>query len=171
MSRCCTESQRSSSLSSIVRVKVDPPCGMIKVLTAYTKTCDLLSLQVGIFLTQTRPGCIFAWSTTRTWMIVFGCFWIIVEWMIVMIVGLRSLQIHTFQSLDQTETGNCQHHFVSFWLHHTIYQQCVKDTSEVSMTILPFLFFGDSRNIHFKSHIFRINFDGDMAQFTLVSWI
>ena len=35
----------------------------------------------------------------------------------------------------------------------------------------PFLFFGDSRNLHFKSHNFRINFDGDMAQFTLVSWI
>ena len=68
----CTESPRNSSLSSIVRVKVDPPCGMMKVLTAYTKTCDLLSLQVGIFLTQTRPGCIFAWSTTRKWMIVFG---------------------------------------------------------------------------------------------------
>lgn len=45
-----TESPRNSSLSSIVRVKVDPPCEMIKVLTAYTKTCDLLSLQVGIFL-------------------------------------------------------------------------------------------------------------------------
>jgi len=71
----CTESPRNSSLSSIVRVKVDPPCGMMKVLTAYTKTCDLLSLQVGIFLTQTRPGCIFAWSTTREWMMVFGSEW------------------------------------------------------------------------------------------------
>lgn len=151
------------------------------LLTRRHVTCYLFKL--GYFSYTDRAWLQFCMVNHKE---VDDCFWIIVEWfeefgnpyLSIFSKDLQHVERNS-RTTSQTRLTKPRPGIANIILFRFDYiTRYTNNVSKIqtlclkfSMPILPFLFFGDSRNLHFKSHNFRINFDGDMAQFTLVSWI